>query len=267
MPSLIVFSSLAGASLVGAGAMLPALLGAGIDTFTLPSVTFGRHPGHGDPGGAALSDTAFVRQLERALEQESIRAASMWITGYFASAAQVRAVAEAYRAIHENARPLLLVDPVMGDHHTGAYVDADVIGALETELVPLAHAVCLNNWEAARLTGIDGTDSEAAKNQALALGRLVIVSSVTDGADRIGVLVADADHSVFATTARRDHQLHGLGDLLTALVGVSLMLAPGRPVDPVALIAAMDSATDDARHGELRPARVSALGWAYANAL
>lgn len=267
MPSLILFSSLTGASVVGASAMAPVILGAGADCFTLPTVSFGRHPGHGAPGGLTLDDHAFNTQLQTALSHPTTREASIWVTGYFASPAQVQAVADAFAAITPDARPVLLVDPVMGDHDSGAYVSEAVIDALKTRLVPLAHAVCLNSWEAARLTGIEGRTPEDGAAQAAALKRLAVISSLAAQPEEIGVLVARDETAEFASTARRDHHLHGLGDVLTALTALALTFAPARPIDPSSLVAAMDSAIDDARHGELRPARLNALGWAFANAL
>ena len=64
MPLALILSSHVAASRVGGSAQALALAPFGIDPVVVPTVLFGRHPGWGAPGGAAVG----VAPLERGVE-------------------------------------------------------------------------------------------------------------------------------------------------------------------------------------------------------
>ena len=52
-------------------------------------------------------------------------------------------------------KPIIIVDPVMGDEAPGLYIKPETAAALMADLVPRADILAPNLWEFARLTGTD----------------------------------------------------------------------------------------------------------------
>ncbi len=150
---------------------------------------FGRHPGHGAPGGAAVEPDVFEAVLGGVEAQGDFARLDAVITGHFSSAGQV-AIAAAAVARIKAASPAarVVVDPIMGDAGRGLYVPGPVAEALAAELVPEAHVLAPNAWELARLSGLPVSDPASAVTAARAMGRAVLVSSVmAAGADWRGL--------------------------------------------------------------------------------
>ena len=59
MARILILSSFVAASRVGGSAQALALARLGIEPVLAPTVLFGRHPGHGPPGGAAVAAEIF----------------------------------------------------------------------------------------------------------------------------------------------------------------------------------------------------------------
>lgn len=216
--ALILSSHVAG-SRVGGSAQALTLASFGIDPVEIPTVLFGRHPGWGAPGGAAVPAQTFEGMLEGVCDNGLFDVADLFLTGYFASAEQVMLAAEAARAC-PNA--VVIVDPIMGDLDKGLYVEAEVAEAIERELIPLAHLVAPNLWEAERLTGLSIDSPAAAVEAARQLGRPTLISSIDCGED-IGVVYADPRGAWLAAHRRLPHAPSGTGDLLTALFAARLL--------------------------------------------
>jgi len=223
MPLALILSSHVAGSRVGGFAQALALAPFKIDAVVIPTVLYGRHPGWGPPGGAAVPQATFEGMLEGVAANGLFGLTDAVITGYFATAAQVAAAARAIDAIRANPRTgafspatRVVVDPTMGDAGKGLYVPAEVADAIAAELVPRADVVAPNAWELERLTGKSVSDPASAVEAARRLGRPTLVSSVIDG-DEIGAVYADATQSWFAAHARLPSAPNGTGDLLTAL--------------------------------------------------
>lgn len=228
MPTVLAISSYVAASHVGLGAITPALWRCGCRVIGAPTVAFGRHPGWGRPGGAALDGPTFADLLDGALDHPDAAALDWALTGYFASAEQVRATAEALAAV-KAARPglTIAVDPVMGDADTGRYVAADVPDALSEALLPLADLVLPNAWEAEQLTGRAIASPEDAVAAARALGRPAVISSVPVGAELGAVYAAPGAETWVAHAPAFPDAPRGTGDYFAgAFVGE---LARGTP--------------------------------------
>ena len=217
MSLVLILSSHVAASAVGGSAQVVILARQGVDTVLAPTVLFGRHPGLGPPGGGAVSAEVFAGMLEGVEADGVLARVDAVITGYFASAAQVRATAEVLDRVNPAAR--IIVDPIMGDAPKGLYVPEDVAVAIARDLVPRAHLVAPNAWELSRLTGRDLSDPVGA---ARSLGRPVLVSSISLG-DEIGVIFADADQAWLAAHPRQATAPNGTGDRLTALFTAGLL--------------------------------------------
>ena len=236
MPSALILSSHVAASRVGGGVQALALAQFKIDPLLVPTVLYGRHPGWGAPGGAATPTEVFEGMLDGIEANGLLESIDLVITGYFASAAQVRAAARAIDAVRaaprvEGARkPLIVVDPTMGDSGKGLYVPTEVYQALVSSLLPRADYVAPNAWELERLTGASARDPRAAVSAARHLGRPTLVSSVERGGE-IGVVYADRGEAWLAAHTRAPSAPRGSGDLLTALFAAAgIWNSPELPV-------------------------------------
>ena len=228
MPVALILSSYVAASRVGGMAQALALAALGIEPVVVPSVLFGRHPGRGAPGGGALAIETFDGLLAGVEADGVFARADLVITGYFASAAQVRSAARAIDAVRA-ARPAaqVMVDPIMGDAGR-LYVAAEVAEAIAADLVPRADLIAPNAWELERLSDLSVDDPPTAVLAARSLGKPVLVSSVPCG-DAIGVVYADRDGAWLASHPRVANAPNGVGDLLTALFAAALI--EGLPAD------------------------------------
>ena len=223
MARVLILSSYVAASRVGGGAQALALARLGIDPILVPTVLYGRHPGHGPPGGEAVDPDVFEAMLGGVEAQGQFAGLDAAITGHFSSAEQVAVAAEALARI-KRASPAcrVIVDPIMGDADKGLYVREPVAEALAAELAPDADILAPNAWELARLSGRPVEDPASAVIAARALGRPTLVSSLAD-AGRIGVAYVDSGAAWLAVHARRRTAPKGTGDLLTAVFAAALV--------------------------------------------
>lgn len=228
MPLALILSSHVAASRVGGGAQLAALSQFRIDVMLVPTVLFGRHPGWGVPGGGAVPIEMFEGMLDGIEANGLFAQTDLVLTGFFASAPQVRAAARAIDAVmavprdREAKQPIVIVDPTIGDAGKGLYVPADVAQAVIADLVPRAHIVAPNAWELQRMSGAEARDPTQALHASRLLGKPVMVSSVQRGGE-IGVVYADKREAWLAAHPRFDSAPKGTGDLLTALFGAALI--------------------------------------------
>lgn len=263
MARVLILSSYVAASRVGGGAQALALARLGIEPILIPTVLFGRHPGHGPPGGEAVEPAVFEAMLGAVEAQALFGALDAAISGHFSSAEQVAIAAEALARV-KRASPgaRLIVDPIMGDAEEGLYVREPVAEALAAELVGDADILAPNAWELARLSGRPVQAPASAVAAARALGRPTLVSSLADeGA--IGVAYVDATQAWLAVHARRQNAPKGSGDLLTATFVAALVLghsppealalAVGAVAAAVEIAATLDELPIDALPTELAP--------------
>ena len=227
--SVLILSSHVATSDVGGSAQVVAFARAGIETVFAPTVLFGRHPGLGAPGGGPVGAEVFAGMLEGIAAAGVLMTLDAVITGYFASAEQVAIAArtlDAARAASPDVR--IIVDPIMGDHGKGLYVDPAVADAIVADLTPRADLIAPNAWELERLTGHAISDPATALVAARSLGKAVLVSSVAVG-DEIGVVYADGREAWLASHARQSSAPNGTGDRLTALFTIERL--GGTPPD------------------------------------
>jgi pyridoxine kinase len=235
MARVLILSSFVAASRVGGGAQALALARLGIEPILAPTVLYGRHPGHGAPGGAAVSPETLASVLTGIEAQGTFAALDAVITGYFATPEQVAVAVDRLQRIKAAAPAAqIVVDPIMGDD--GApYVREAVAEAISLHVVPRADLVCPNTWELAHLTGVAVNDPATAMTAARALGRPTLVSSIPCDAD-IGVLYVDARWGAWiARHGRSPVAPRGTGDLLTAYFTAALVHRRAAPQDALSL--------------------------------
>jgi len=223
MARVLILSSYVAASRVGGGAQALALARLGIEPILVPTVLFGRHPGHGPPGGGVVAADIFAGMIEGVAAQGLFGHFDAVITGHFSTPAQVAVAADTLgRVKAASTAARLIVDPVMGDEGGGLYVKEAVAEAVASRLVARADIVAPNAWELARLAGRPVADVRGALAAARALGKPVMVSSIRSGG-RTGALFARADASWLAAHAEAAAAPKGTGDLLTALFAAALI--------------------------------------------
>ncbi len=230
MPLALIMSSHVAGSRVGGSAQALALSQFKIDPVVVPTVLYGRHPGWGAPGGAQVPVEAFEGMLDGIEANGLFGLTDLVITGYFATPAQVKAATRAIDAVRAaprgdafNRKPLIVVDPVMGDAGKGLFVPAEVADAIQEELLPKADLITPNSWELQRITGTDARSPDAAVRAARLTGKAVLVSSVMRGGE-IGVVYADRKEAWLAAHQKGEiTPPSGTGDLLAALFAAALL--------------------------------------------
>jgi pyridoxine kinase len=224
MPMALIMSSHVAGSRVGGTAQALALTQFKIDPVVVPTVLYGRHPGWGAPGGAQVPVEAFEGMLDGIEANGLFGLCDLVLTGYFASVEQVRAAARAIDAVRAapregafNRKPMVVVDPVMGDAGKGLFIPSEVAQAIQDELLQRADLVAPNSWELQRITGHDSRDPANAVRAARLTGKAVLVSSVVRGGE-IGVVYADKKEAWLAAHQKATSPVpSGTGDVLTAL--------------------------------------------------
>lgn len=228
MTLALIISSHVAASRVGGSAQALALAPFKVDVMVVPTVLYGRHPGWGPPGGAAVPVEAIDGMLDGIEANGYFAQIDLLITGYFASAPQVRAAARAIDAVRAAPRDadarkaFVIVDPTLGDHGKGLYVPLDVAEAVTADLVPRADLVACNTWELQRLTGAETRSPAQALSAARLLDKPALISSVVRD-DEVGVIYADRKEAWLAAHPRTADAPQGTGDLLTALYGAAVL--------------------------------------------
>ncbi len=158
-------------------------------------------------------------------------------TGAIGSAELVSAVADALAARPHGA---LVVDPVLVSKHGHALAGDDVAAALRQRLLPLAHLVTPNRFEAEALVGIavaDRASALAAARALLAAGAQAVVVKDVPGLG--GDLLVGADGAVLELPSPRLATPHRHGSGCTFSAAITARLAHGD-----ALATAVASASD-----------------------
>jgi pyridoxine kinase len=253
----LIFSSFVAANRIGGGAQQLALAALGVEAILAPTVVLGRNPAKGAAGRAV--EPELFRGLLGDLEAEGLfERARLVITGYFASAGQVQAAAEAIDRIRAAAPGVrVVVDPILGDEPKGLYVKADAAQALAADLVPRADVLTPNAWELAYLSGETIGAAADALRAARKLGRPVLATSIPVEPGEIGMLAVDGGARLFVHP-RRPQAPNGTGDLVAGVLGAGL--AEGLDFQTAAERAARAAAwaVEAAGEGDLPLARLTA---------
>ncbi len=213
-------------------AVLPLQL-LGVETDVLNTVQYSNHVGYGSFAGEKLSGEQ-LSDLLRGMHKNGLLAPSHVLTGYMGSVETVRAVVEALPQLRAS-RPGVQYwcDPVLGDHGR-VYVPPLLVEVYRDEIVPHAHALLPNQFEAELLSGVTIRSERDARRACGVLHRrgvnLVVITSaqlepaVGDQPARLTVILSQRPHG---TSWRREYRISipqlpqrftGTGDLLAALL-------------------------------------------------
>ena len=203
---------------VGQGAARFALQRLGHEVWALPTVLYSSHAGYPHVQGD-VTPTHLLRRLLDGLSANGwLSRCDAVLSGYLGDAEQADVVAEAVlRVKRANPKAIYCLDPVLGDNGR-AYARIGIAEAMARHLLPLADIVTPNAFELLQLSALPVTGPVDAIAAAQRLGRpLVLVTSVPQGAGRIGALAVSRTERWFASTPLLQEVPHGAGDLLAAL--------------------------------------------------
>ena len=227
---------------VGNNVAVPTLESLGLSVVAVPTVVFSNTPHYPTMHGGALPVEWFEGYLQDLSERGALHALRAILAGYLGSPGQAKVLTRWTQGLQaERADLRVVIDPVMGDHDHGIYVDTDMAEAYRQLLLPLAHGLTPNGFELAHLTGrpVDDTESVVAAARTLLTGctQWIAVTSAAPDTWAHGemqvVLVTRAQAHVI-THARIDAVPKGTGDLFCAaltghwLSGVTLPEAIAR---------------------------------------
>lgn len=229
MPLALVLSSFVAASRIGGAAQQYVLAAHKIDPVLAPTVMFGRTPARGGKGEVTQPDV-FRRMLGDIEADALFGLVDLIITGHFSDPEQVEIAAGviervrgAERSDAWGARPLVLVDPVLGDAPKGLYVKHDVAEVVERRLIPLADWITPNLWELGFLADAQLDTADQARDAVRKLGKPALVTSAPAGDREIGLLYVDKEEAVLFAHPRHATAPNGTGDLVTASFGAGLV--------------------------------------------
>ena len=229
MPLALVVSSFVAASRIGGSAQQYVLAAHKIDPVLAPTSLFGRSPAKGAQGEVTPPDV--LRRMLADIEADALFGlVDLFLTGHFSSAEQVEitaAVIERVRGADRDGayadKPIVVVDPIMGDFPGGLYVRPEVAEAVKRRLVPFADFITPNVWELQDLTGLRIESPADVRDAVLRLEIPALVTSAPARHGEIGLMYVDARRAVIFAHPRLETVANGTGDLVAASFGAGLV--------------------------------------------
>lgn len=228
--AVLAISSQVARGSVGLRAAGFALERLGHQVWKVPTIWMPWHPGHakslGVPPRSVMPDDIFAASLEALTGTPVIGEVGAILTGYFASAGQVKAACRAIDAVRKITPDVLVVcDPVSADSH-GTYVPVDVVAALRDELLPRCDLATPNRFEAAAFSGLDAASNNSdllAMAGGMSVPSVVVTSAFGMMKNSTGALAVRDGKSVLVEHTSVDGAPHGTGDLFSALLTSHMM--------------------------------------------
>ncbi|MEM1047153.1 MAG: PfkB family carbohydrate kinase [Pseudomonadota bacterium] len=205
---------------VGTSIIAPAFSRLGLEGIFVPTVLLSSRPGLGRPVRHAI-DFPDLKALLDTLDRDGLLdSLGAVLTGYFADAEQVSAVADFVHRLKADRPDLpVIVDPVIGDIAQGLFVDASVARAIRTDMIPCATVATPNRFELGWLTNTQPKNEKAIDAAARALGpEAVVVTSSADTEDAIETRYVDRNTATAHVRRRFDAVPNGTGDLFASLL-------------------------------------------------
>lgn len=210
----------------GNSAAVPVLRMLGVRVAEVPTTLFSNTPFYPSLRGQVLP-ADWLGDLLRGLDERGVSArARMLVSGYFGSMANGEAFAAWLEACHAaGTAPRYLLDPVIGDTHTGPYVEPGLEQVFAQRLLPLAWMVTPNAFELERLSGhpaLSEHDALTAARMLLQCGPEWVVAHSVMGQGLLTLLVG-RQGAWRLCSPRLDVDVAGTGDVLTALLATFLL--------------------------------------------
>ncbi len=232
---------------VGNNVALPTLDALGLAAAAVPTVVFSNTPHYPSMHGGAIPPEWFAGYLDDLVARGAAQSLRAVLVGYLGSPQQAAVLAR-WTAAQQQALPQLrvVIDPVIGDHDHGIYVDPGMVQAYRRHLLPLAHGLTPNHFELERLVDrpLHRLDEVIAAARGLLNGRtewMAVTSAAPDSGppDEMRVALVTRGGAQLITHVRVDAAPKGTGDLFSAaitghwLLGDSLQQAALKACDRV----------------------------------
>lgn len=203
---------------VGNSASVPALQAAGFTVSQIPTIILSNHPGLGKPSGVKLPAVELEAILKTLEALGALNTCVGVMTGYFASADQIKVATSFIRKMkNKNTNLYILVDPVLGDDDS-LYVSNEVATAIRDELLPLASCITPNCFELGWLSGKPvSTKAEVLIAAATFLHKEILATSIPLDANNLATLAITGGEYAETISPVKPSVPHGTGDFLAGL--------------------------------------------------
>ncbi|HEX7382470.1 MAG TPA: pyridoxine/pyridoxal/pyridoxamine kinase [Nevskiaceae bacterium] len=215
---------------VGNNVAVPVLQAHELAVAAVPTVVLGNLPHYPTMHGGPVPIEWFAGYLEDLRARGSLGKLRAVLSGFLGSPAQAGALGAWIAPFADSRRPLVVIDPVIGDRKEGVYVDPGLVDAYRRGLLELADGLLPNEFELSRLAGgpIIDAQSALAAARSLLVGHTqwVAVTSALPGRwpdHRMQLLLATREQCWRVTHARVDAEPKGAGDLFAAVLTARLL--------------------------------------------
>ncbi|MCW0392903.1 Pyridoxine/pyridoxal/pyridoxamine kinase [Xanthomonas sacchari] len=212
----------------GNSAAVPPLRALGLRVAEIPTTLLSNAPFYATLRGKVLPSDWFADLLLGASERGLPQRARMLVSGYFGSVGNGAAFADWLDATLPQCPTLrYCLDPVIGDTHTGPYVEPGLEAIFAERLLPHAWLVTPNAFELGRLTGMPAL----AQDEAIAAARVllargpqwVLAHSVGGDAGQLVTLAVSREAVYRWCSPLLPVDVAGTGDVLMALLVAFLL--------------------------------------------
>lgn len=233
----------------GNSAAVPPLRALGLRVAEVPTTLLSNAPFYSTLRGRMLPADWLAELLQGASERGLPERARALVSGYFGTVDNGQVFAQwARRVLADNRQLEYWLDPVIGDTHTGPYVEPALEAVFREQLLPLATVVTPNAFELGRLTGRDALgqdDAIAAARELLQRGpRWVIAHSVQGEPGQLVTLAVSADAVWRWSSEHLPVDVAGTGDVLLALAMAFVLRGEPMPMAISRAIAGVHAALE-----------------------
>lgn len=233
----------------GNSAAVPPLRALGLRVAEVPTTLLSNAPFYSSLRGRMLPADWLAELLQGASERGLPERARALVSGYFGTVDNGQVFAQwARRVLADNRQLEYWLDPVIGDTHTGPYVEPALEAVFREQLLPLATVVTPNAFELGRLTGRDALaqdDAIAAARELLQRGpRWVIAHSVQGEPGQLVTLAVSADEVWRWSSEHLPVDVAGTGDVLLALAMAFVLRGEPMPMAISRAIAGVHAALE-----------------------
>ena len=201
----------------------------GAEVWAINTVQFSNHTGYGDWKGEVYSGQTVRDLVDGIAARGAFSRCDAVLSGYVGAPdigdAILHAVATARQA---NPAALYCCDPVIGDTDTGVYIRPGIEDFLRNQALPAADIATPNRFEIERLTGLDCSTPDGAKQAVLRLRSMLraggpacvlLTSLETDDTPdgHIDMMTFDGGAFHLLRTPRLGVTVNGAGDAIAAL--------------------------------------------------
>lgn len=222
MPTVLSVQSRVAYGHVGNAAAVFPLQRLGCEAWSLDTVAFSNHTGHGKWRGSVIGAEQVATLFEGIAELGVLGRCDAVLSGYLGAAETGPVLLDIVARVKAaNPRAIFCCDPVIGDVDTGSYVTAGIAEFFRDRALAAADIATPNRFELEFLTGRSAAGFAEAAAAAGELRRrgpeAVLVTSLESGGDRIAMLAAGSEGTWAVETPRLPVMLNGCGDVTAAV--------------------------------------------------